>query len=74
MVFREILYGLAGNFIFSLCLFTYNKYNHKHYDEIIERLIRIEEYRTQQLLLENYNASKDFTTKDNFTPKEYYKK
>ena len=69
MVFREILYGLAGNFIFSLCLFTYKKYNHKHYDEIIERLIRIENYKTQQLLLENYNVCKD-----NFTPKEYYKK
>ena len=39
---REILYGLCGNFIFSLCLYTYKKYNHKHYDEIITRLKQLE--------------------------------
>ncbi len=40
---REICYGLIGNIVFSLCLFTYKRYNHYHYDCIIERLNRIEE-------------------------------
>ena len=39
---KEIIYGLCGNFIFSLCLYTYKKYNHKHYDEIIARLKQLE--------------------------------
>ena len=83
---KEIIYGLCGNFLFSLCLFTYKKYNHNHYDEIItrlkqleqmnyehnnnnteniiNRLIRIEENRAQQLLLDY--KDKDFMTKDYF--------
>ena len=83
---REIIYGLCGNFIFSLCLFTYKKYNHKHYDEIIERLKRIEANKSQQqFLLEHKDKVGYFTDdkcenikwlpKDNFTPKEdHYKK
>ncbi len=39
---KEIAYGLAGNFIFSLMLFGYKRYHHEHYDEIIKRLILIE--------------------------------
>jgi len=83
---REILYGLCGNFIFSLCLYTYKKYNHKHYDEIIERLKRIEASKNQQqFLLEHKDKVGYFTDdkyenikwlpNDNFTPKEdHYKK
>ena len=39
---KEIAYGLAGNFIFSLILFGYKRYHHEHYDEIIKILILIE--------------------------------
>ncbi len=39
---KEIVYGLTGNFIFSLMLFGYKRYHHEHYDEIIKRLILIE--------------------------------
>ena len=66
---QEIIYGLCGNFIFSLCLFTYKKYHHKHYDDIIERLKRIEANKSQQQFLLEHKV-KD----ENFTPKEYYKK
>ena len=48
MVLREILYGLAGNFIFSLCLYTYKKYHHKHYDEIIARLKQLDQMNYEQ--------------------------
>ena len=39
---KEIVYGLAGNFIFSLILFSYKRYHHEHYDEIIKKIILIE--------------------------------
>ncbi len=61
---HEICYGLIGNFIFSLGLFTYKRYNHSHYDEIIYKLNIIE-----QMMIQNcqpYNIK--YFTKD-----EYYK-
>ncbi len=48
MVLREILYGLSANFICSICLYTYNKYHHKHYDEIIARLKQLEQMNYEQ--------------------------
>ncbi len=47
---REICYGLIGNFIFSLGLYTYKKYHHYHYDEIKRRLDKLEQ------LIETYNS------------------
>ena len=42
-MWREIAISLASNFVFSLCLFTYKRNYHFHYDQIIIRLNRIEE-------------------------------
>ena len=54
---KEIVYGLSGNFIFSLMLFGYKRYHHEHYDEIIKRLILIE---TQLKPINNDNINKKY--------------
>ncbi len=42
MLKHEICFGLIGNFIFSTGIFTYKRYRHEKYDEIIRRLEKIE--------------------------------
>ena len=57
MVLKEIAYGLAGNFIFSLMLFGYKRYYHEKYDKILEKLEEIEynqDYHHSEILRKIY--------------------